>query len=1336
MLKELKVYLLATIAVAIALIIISPKAEADAGQKETLDIRIIGTTDLHGQLNSKDYELGVDYNNGGLARVYDLIKKTRSEVPKANSILLDAGDVLFDYTTEYIFSENQNAIQPIYQAMAKMGYDAITLGNHEFDYGYEYLLKQLNGSGMRDITVVSNVMDSKSSEFPFLENMIITRKIKTSSGKNVEVKIGIIGQTIPVLTAKTHSYTGILKTEDMVANAKVQAAKLKEMGADIVIALSHTGIGPENPELNFKNVAYALTKIDDIDVVVCGHEHNLFPTTDMTSPYLKLPNVDKKSFLMNGKNVIMAGDRGEAIGVVDLTLEVSGDGFDIVNRRSELRMVTEKTTVEENSIAGLFGDWEDLLLNYSTDVLATLKKDTELQNFFGLLGDNSAIQLLNDAKINYATRYVNTVGKDYINYPIVAVSTYASYGVASVNDFINIKDKITESDLTSIQPYNNYIYIYTITGKQLKEWLEWSASAYETTNFDTSWDNFVMNDLMKKTGLKSLIKEEWLEDWSNFHVFDGIDYVIDPSKNPRYDLSGNIIDSSRRISSIKYNGTNVSDSMKFLLVSNKITQPQDANKGVEKQVVLNGFVRTQGVLAKYISQLNVSGSVIPQIDNNWRLSLPNGSKFIVKMPHYADELFKGTSWYKEHLTEVDQYNYYTASYQQENADIIAPHIVATPVVIGATGSPYEVGVHIVDASKIKNLKYLDGDYNKDYNGWVIASTITNNHFTVRKNGVYSIYAEDDHGNKTVYKLTIDNFSDNLLGTPTIDSYTNRKSKISGRAEPNAKIIFEAYTGTYQSKVSGNGTFSYALPSQPSGSIVNVHVEAKGLVSAKASVMIKRTGPNQPSINPVNNTDGYILGETKDKDMSTIIAIVGNTAYVPKNGGKELFVKNTEVYSPSYKIVETEAEFYNSGFYTIIIPPQTSGQVITVYSLDHLSRNSRAISTTVLEAAPDAPVVYEISNIEDTINGYVPTTTKKEYDITITIGKDTYETKSDKEGKFSYQFGKQLIAGQKVTITASDSKNGSERTSYETMISVQNIEKYVKANSTSLTLNKITDKSYLISGYYDMDLGTVNIAMTKGTGSKFESTLVSAETNKSGRFNYSLEENLEAGMTIYAMVRFTDGNIILVNKTVVKAGKPDMPILYKEVTNADKDIQIIASKDAKITLLLGDKEYSTTKYKLEKASGNYVYTIAIDNAVSGTEMKISASNEAGTSDVLVAKVMKVAPDQPTVNVVKAGAKKITGKVQLIQYQEPVPEGEEIEAQEEQIPERFKDAPEKVAKTQTRVFAKIGSKTYEGTISDSGKFTIEIPAQKKGAEIKLWGSNKAGNGPYILVIVTGK
>lgn len=1310
------------------------EANAAVQLKDTVEIRIINTTDLHGQLNSKDYEQGVDYNNGGLARVYDLIQTARGELPKENTVILDAGDVLYDYTTEYIFSENQEAIQPIYKAMAKIGYDAITLGNHDFDYGYDYIQKQLNGSGLRDITVVSNVVDSRTGEYPFLENKLITRKVKTASGKEVEVKIGIIGLTIPTLTSKTHSYVGILKTEDMVENAKKEAIKLKEMGADIIIALSHTGIGPVDPELNFKNVAYALSEIPEIDVVVCGHEHNLFPTNDMTSPIYKLPGVDKKTFLMNGKNVIMAGNRGKAIGVVDLTLEVTGDSVVITNRNSEVKLVTAENTREDKSIAALYGDWEDKLSEYSTEIIGELKKGAIIQNYYGLLGDNSAIQLLNDSKIDYALRYVNTTGKSYQSYPIIAASTYASYGVASVNDFINIHDKITEWNLSTLQPYNNYLYLYSITGKQLREWLEWSASAYETTSGSTLWTDKTMSDLIKTSGLKSLISEAWLNDWSSFYIFDGIDYVMDPSVEPRYDLSGNRINSTRRIQNILYNGKEVTDTTVLLIATDKITQPTDANNGIDKQVVLNGFIRGQVILSKYIEKLTESGSILPQIDNNWRVKFPLGYSFLVKAPNYADELFKNTTWYVDNLLENNQYRYYKATYPVVNEDLVSPHLVASPIIVSATASPYEVAVQVSDASEIKLLRYMIGDYNLEYTGWPVASKLLYDRtFTISENGSYSIYAEDIYGNKTVKKLVINNFSDNLLSKPTAITYTNRKTKISGTAEPGTKIVFEAYTGTYESKVDNKGNYSYALPSQPSGTAVLIYIkdEVKGLVSERLSVLVKRTGPNQPSINPIYNNMSYISGNTHDGDAS-VIAIIDDTVYVSDKGGKELYENDLEIYKKELKIVEIHTEVFDTGYYMMLLPPQEAGKQVTVYSIDHLSRNSRLNTASVEEVAPNSPQVYEVSNIEKSLNGYVPDSKGVIYDITLTVGDKTFHTLNDKYGRFSFQLEDQLHADQILSVAVSDIKNGTVRISAPAEVKVKDIESFVRENSTILLLNKTTSKSLFIIGNFT-DKGTVYLAISSGEGETFKNTFYTLETDEYTKFRYQLEGKLEVGAKIYVMTRFTDGKILLANKTVVLPGRPDIPALVKDMTNVDKSVQVIANKDCEVALTIGSKVYTSTIYQYDELTGQYIYSFITDRGISGTMITVVATNVSGISDAFTSQIKKAAPDRPIVNTVSEGDKLIAGTVELLEYIPPTQTGTTIDIK---VPDKFKEAPAKVAKTQTRIFASIGKKTYEGTIDKDGDFKIKIPAQTAGTEILVWGTNKAGRGPLIKVVVSAK
>lgn len=1296
-----------------------------ANGKETVNLRIIGTTDLHGQLNSFDYEQGVDYDNGGLARVFDLIKKTKAELPDGNTIVVDAGDSLFDFTTEYIFSANQEAIQPIYKAMKLIGYDAITLGNHDFDYGYDYILRQLDGSGLRDITVVSNVTDARTGEHPFLENMLITRSVKTKSGKEVEVKIGIIGHTIPTLTGKTHSYAGILTGEDIVENAKKQAEKLKEMGADIVISVSHTGIGPENPDLNFKNVAYALSKIDDIDVVICGHEHNLYPTTDMTSPYYKLPNVDKNTYLMNEKNVVMAGDRGRAIGVVDLVLEVKGDSVRIADRKSELRMVTEKSTSEDKTLASMYGDWEEHLLNYSKDVLAKLEPGEVIHNYFGLLTDNAAIQLLNDSKIHYALEKIKSGEKEYMDYPIIAASTYESFGVKSVDDFVRIQDEITEANLAALQNYNSYLYVYTISGAQLKEWLEWSASAYETISRNTSWTDSTMSALMKETGLKSLIREEWLDDWSNFYVFDGITYEIDPSKDPRYDFSGNIISSNRRVSNVRYQGKEVTDDMKLLIATNKITKPVVANKGVEEQVVLKGFVRGQAVLGDYVEQLAISGSIMPQVDYNWKLILPRNYQFIIKIPYYAGDLFENTPWYVKYLSQKGQYRYYIASYPAEKGDTTPPHIVAAPLITHPTASSFEVAVQAADDSEIKRLKYASGEVAFDNDIWAVAKDIPSGGFTVGKNGVYSIYAEDIKGNKVVKKIIIDNFNDNLLPRPSVEKYTNRKSKISGKAEPNTILVIETPGKTYEEKVGPSGNFSVSLPGQLADTYITLYIrdDSRKLESERVSVRINRTGPNQPQVNLLYNNMNYLTGNARD-DASAIVAIVDDVAYVSGEKGRKLFEANTEIYDPSLKIVVTTGEISGDGQFILVIPPFNADTSVKVYTLDHISRNSRATTVKVYEAAPNAPVVNEISNIEKTITGYVPSSSKKTYNVKLYMGDKVYNTKTDKDGNFAFTFSEQLYAGQTLTVVALDTN---KKESLPIDVTVNDIEKYVRPNSTNLIINRVTNKSYVISGYSYAG-GDLYVAITQGKGKDFKSRIYNVPVDDNDRFTYELEEKLEIGTKIYAMARFSDGKILVAQSATVLAGRPDTPVLLSEITNADKEAKVIAMKDCVVTLTVGKKTYTTDQYQYDEVTGNYIYTLTIDRNLSDTAVSVTAANESGTSDPLTSKIIKTAPDAPAVNPVYEGDKTIKGTIELLDYAAPSQEGAE-----DAVPKEFKNQPSKVAKTQTRVYAQIGDKKYKGTIDNDGNFVIEIPKQKEGTSIKLWGMNKAGRGPLVKVKV---
>ena len=273
-----------------------------------------------------------------------------------------------------------------------------------------------------------------------------------------------------------------------------------------------------------------------------------------------------------------------------------------------------------------------------------------------------------------------------------------------------------------------------------------------------------------------------------------------------------------------------------------------------------------------------------------------------------------------------------------------------------------------------------GDYNESNIANAFRRDIRNGTFTVTENSIYTVYAEDMYGNSSIKKIVIDNFRDDLIAKPKVDNYTNRKSNISGSAEPNTIIVFEAYTGTYEGTVGPDGKFKYPLPSQPSGSTVTVYVkdEEKGLESDRAKVRVNRTGPNQPDVNDITNKVILINGILNDDDATPIV-IVDRKVYLSNDGARDLY-EMSSVHEPSYSIIETEVDILEDGHFVMVIPPQEAGKKVTIYNLDHIGRNSRIYTTNILEVGPNAPNVYEISNIDKSLKGFVPSSSNKVYEV--------------------------------------------------------------------------------------------------------------------------------------------------------------------------------------------------------------------------------------------------------------------------------------------------------------------------------------------------------------------
>jgi 2',3'-cyclic-nucleotide 2'-phosphodiesterase/3'-nucleotidase len=1283
---------------------------SEASQTETANLRFIFTTDIHGQLNNMDYETGKSYSIGGLTKAYTLIKEARKQLESSNSFTFDVGDTLFDYSTEYIFSESQKAIQPIYQAMATIGYDAITLGNHDFDYGFEYIKNQIEGSGLKDVTVVSNITDSKTGNPVWNENMLITRKVMTEEGNSVDINIGVIGETIPNLSKKTENYTGILKSEDIVENVKKQTEKLKSQGADIIVVLAHSGFGNQDPDLNYRNVSYAITQIPDVDVVLCGHEHNMFPNNDKTSSYYSLPGVDPATSLVNGKVLVMASDRGKSIGIADLSVKIASNGtVTIVDQMGQVKQVTSSTS-SYSSLGNFYGAWEAQLLEYTKKQIATMKSGSELTSYFGYVEDSAALQLVNDAKMAYALNYINTVKTQYKDYPVIAASSYYKYGATSGDDYANVSGAVTESEISQIQTYNSYTTLYQITGKQLKEWLEWIASAYETLGKDSAWTDTSMLEAMQKSGMKSLVSQDWLANWSNFMVFDGIEYTINPNSLPRYDINGKKINDTNRITSLTYNGKQVYDTTKFILATERLSaDTYDAIKGVDTQTVYRAYNRAQIIVSDYIRELAKQGEVKYEADNNWKLYLPYNYNFLVKSSTKSSNVASKESWYTKEVASTAGYSYYQGFGGGLSTNPVLPSLLLVSTNTQETNNNVTILVKASAAAGIKDLKIAYGAYDKDSSLWDSATSVVNNAFSVKENGTYSVFAQDYSGNRTVKQIEVTNISSGVLQAPKVNSYTNRKTKITGSAQANSTIHFIASSGQYETKVSEDGTFSYALPGQPSGTTVTVYVsDESGKISAKTTVKVTRTGPNQATVDNVTNTKRGITGITNDDDAS-MLAIVDNTVYVAKNGGKALF-EASDLYNSKYKIVEVTQSIDEDLNFYLGVPLQKPKMKIVLYSMDHLSRASRSTALTVKDAGPYPPEINEVMDIEREISGNIASSKAGTiFDVYVTVGDNTYTGKTDQEGNYLIEVDK-LNSGDTIKVYATDTVDGKVRKSYTTSSTVKGVSDFNTNGNSYLSMDDISNKmtSFCV---YEQPNEEIFVSINK--------FVYSGVTDENGTFEITMADKLSPGTKVYAYTRFENGTIYEVEEATVFADVPMTPFMTNNtLTTHTSNIGIVTDEICTVSLKVGEEKYTLTTGTYDSTLGGYIYLFKVPRINSSEEVKAYAKNKVGYSKILHLTVGETAPNAPTVNKVNSDSKTITGKVHLI------------------APSNLaEDAEVTVANTETVVYAKIGSKTYEAKVYNTGTFKIKIPAQKAGTKIKVWASNsKGGVGPIRDVKVT--
>ncbi|MEG1992509.1 MAG: 5'-nucleotidase C-terminal domain-containing protein, partial [Acetivibrio sp.] len=1003
--------------------------------EETATVRIISTTDLHGQLANVNYDTAGERSVGSLAQAYSLIKEAREEVKKGTSITVDAGDTIYGYGSN-IVSGNDGS-DYMYSVMAKMGYDALILGNHDFDYGYDYVKDQLNKAGLFNKCVMSNVFDAVTGENIGDENKIITKTLTTSKGKKINVKIGIIGVTRPSLTTY-YNHKGILTTKDILESTEEQVEKLKSKGSDVIVAVAHSGIGPVNPSEMAGDVSYALSKIEGVDAVMCGHAHLNFPSGNpKVQKYYDYPNVVRSTGLMNGKPVVMVADRGVGVGIADLKLQIDNGKIKVVGSKAAIKYA-RKETVQDPIILKYQEAYDQEIKKTYSEEVGELEDGKSITNYFGLLSDNTSIQLVNEAKIQLGLEYTNLKNPEYKDYPVIAVSNYKKYGLESKDDYVNVSGKITMGDILGIQSYyHDYAYIYWITGKQLRDWLEWTASAYAVAGSRSKTGDEVMDGYISQMKMESLIKKDWLSNWSNFGMFDGIEYEIDITNPPKYSLKGDIINQgSFRITNLSYNGEPIKEDMKLILVSDIITPTKTiVGNELSKQRIYKGTEYSANLLKNYIKDQSKFGKIYTKADDNWKVTIPASENYLVRSSADSEDIAKQQSWYQETLEIRNNYAYYKASFtEEEKKDTDSPLLVVAPLIKIRTDKEIPVAVQANDISGIRTLKYAKGKLTEEDMAWMnsLSTTIQDGEFYVKENGVYSILAIDNQGNKRINYIEIKNIDPQALQIPEINRITNKTASISGIGEPEAGITIEIDGKTYKTQADENGAFLCKIKYPYADSLVRIKQQKGGRESDYVELTVLRAGPNFPIVDPITNKTNKITANMKDR-TSQIVAIANEkTVYVGENGGKKLFMSSSR-YNAAYDIIETK--FTKDGNKAALsIPVPLTGTKMKVFSMDHIGRVNYPINFKVKEVAPEMPIFYKVCDGEQYVYGYIPAAREIEYPVTVTVGENQYYGTSDTSGKFIVKVA-DLKAGETIYAKVSDEVNGKKRESASGKIQV-------------------------------------------------------------------------------------------------------------------------------------------------------------------------------------------------------------------------------------------------------------------------------------------------------------